>query len=170
MGISIISCIRSREAVPLWLISITVVILDQLSKAVAVSSLRLHESIEVISGFFSITLVHNRGAAFGILSDMGQWRIIFFLVIAAIAVIAIILLYVRSRSRDIWLVCGCGLVLGGAAGNIIDRLRFGYVIDFLDFYIKGYHWPAFNLADSALCVGAFCLSIYILKQESGEKR
>ena len=119
-------------------------IIDQASKFFVSRSLSLHESVPVIPGIFHLTLVHNRGAAFGMLK--GRWFIFIGVSLAAIGYILVMLRRQSSRLQQ----AALSLVLAGAAGNLIDRLALGYVVDFLDFRV----WPVFNAADSAICTGA----------------
>lgn len=137
-------------------IVLLILFLDQISKSLAVKTVSLHQSIPVIKGFFYITLVHNRGAAFGILKNHAYLFI-------AISIFAIILISLTLLSRQRHKITSLytislGLILAGAAGNLIDRISLGYVIDFLDFRI----WPVFNVADSAISVGAVLLGWGIL--------
>ncbi len=135
-------------------IILLVVVADQLSKWQVTNSFILFENREVIPGFFNLTYLRNNGAAFGFLAgNHGPWRHIFFVVIALAALIFILITFRHFRHKPLIFVYSLGLIGGGAGGNLIDRLRFGFVVDFLDFYIKGHHWPAFNVADSAICVG-----------------
>jgi signal peptidase II len=142
-----------------------VLLLDQLTKAWIISTLRVHESFAVIGGFFNITHVRNPGAAFGFLAGASPaFRYVFFLAVT-VAAIALILRYLRTtRIEDLSLVFSLALILAGAVGNLIDRVRFGEVVDFLDVYIVGYHWPAFNVADSAITVGAAILIVVLLQK------
>ncbi len=150
-------------------IATVVILLDQLTKLWAVATIPLHRSIPVIEGFFNLVNIRNRGAAFGFLnrSDI-EWQFWLFLVATIIAVVSIYLL-VRSSKNDPLLFSALGLILGGALGNLIDRVRLRAVIDFLDFYIGTWHWPAFNVADMAICIGAFltCLAMYISDKKGG---
>lgn len=131
-----------------------IVILDQLSKYIIQRVMRLHESIMVIDDFFSLTYIRNRGAAFGLLSDRGDgFRFIFFFITSVIALFILWYLFLRPYKSDLATQVSISLISGGAIGNLIDRIRLGEVVDFLDFYIGNYHWPAFNLADSAITVG-----------------
>lgn len=131
------------------------IVLDQLTKAMVVDSLSLYESIEIIPGFFNLVYVTNSGAAFSMLADVNSpWRHYFFLTIGSAALVGLTVAYWKLRKVN-WLYSwALALIAGGAAGNLIDRMRFGSVIDFLDIYIGNYHWPAFNIADSAICIGA----------------
>ncbi len=132
-----------------------VVVLDQLTKAVAAAYL-IRGGIE-IAPFFRLTLVHNSGSAFGFLNDAGGWQNMFFVGIAVLACGVIVFMIRRLSARDLWLGVALSLVLGGAVGNLIDRLLYGYVIDFIDIYYRSWHWPAFNVADSAISIGAVIL-------------
>ncbi|MFO7760791.1 MAG: signal peptidase II [Thermodesulfobacteriota bacterium] len=133
---------------------ILVVLTDQLSKWLIMESLSLYETINIIPGFFNLTYIHNPGAAFGLFAGNGEgWRLWFFVVAALIALVAIISLYRYYKNKGLLYALCLGLIGGGAVGNLIDRFRFGSVVDFLDFYIGPHHWPAFNLADSAICLG-----------------
>ena len=138
--------------------------LDQLSKLAVLRSLRLHESVTVIPGFFDLVHVRNRGMAFGFMNRPGMDLGFCFLVGASIAALVLILIWcIRLKDRDPRLTLGLSLIMGGAMGNLIDRLRFGEVVDFLDLYAGSFHWPAFNVADSAITVGtiwvALCLTL-----------
>jgi signal peptidase II len=135
--------------------------LDQASKAVIERFFFLHESSEVIPGFFNLTYVRNRGAAFGMFGTL-PWAATIFVIIALIAIV-IILLYIRQiKAREVWTPACFALILTGAVGNLIDRFRLGSVVDFLDFYYRGWHWPAFNVADSCITIGVILLAIKIL--------
>jgi len=132
-----------------------VIIADQLSKWWILSSFRLYESREIIPGFFNLVYVTNTGAAFSLLADVDSpWRHYFFLVVGLVAIIGLTAGYFILRRQHRWYGPAFALIAGGAAGNLIDRVRLGGVVDFFDVYAKGYHWPAFNIADSAICVGA----------------
>lgn len=127
--------------------------------------MRLHESIPVIQGLFSITYVRNPGAAFGFLADASPlFRSIFFVAVTVLAIILVMHYIRKSRAEEPFLTFALSLVLSGAVGNLIDRIRFGEVIDFLDVYIGSYHWPAFNVADSAISVGAVILFIGLTRR------
>lgn len=136
----------------LWL-TLLCLIVDQVSKHQVVSSMELYESIKVFS-FFNITYVHNLGAAFSFLADQGGWQRWFFTAVAAIASIVFIVWLAKTPKEQKLLSIAFALLLSGALGNLIDRVLFGYVIDFLDVYIGSYRWPAFNVADSMIFIGA----------------
>ncbi|MBI5328622.1 MAG: signal peptidase II [Deltaproteobacteria bacterium] len=151
----------------LILVSITIVILDQLTKAIITSYLSLHQSIEVISGFFNIIYIRNPGAAFGLFSSGSEsLRILFLTGVSIAALIAIFLVY-RSIKNNAAYSIALSLIAGGAVGNLIDRIRFGEVIDFLDVYIGRYHWPAFNVADSAITIGVFIAVFSLYGSKNG---
>ena len=147
-----------------FIIAVTILVLDQLSKNLVLAAFSLNESISIIPGFFNLTYVRNTGAAFGILAGQESWRHLFFQSVSILALGAIVYLFWASR-RDRLALWGSALVFGGAAGNLVDRIRFGYVIDFLDFFIGRYHWPAFNIADSGITIGAFLLAVKFLKEK-----
>jgi signal peptidase II len=142
-----------------------ILLLDQITKFYVDSSMRLHESIPVIQGLFSITHVRNPGAAFGFLADASPlFRSIFFVAVTVLAIILVLHYIWKSRAREPFLTFALSLILSGAVGNLIDRVRFGEVIDFLDVYIGSHHWPAFNVADSAISVGAVIVFIEITRR------
>ena len=131
-----------------------VVAADQISKALILKNLPLHHSIPVIAGLFDITHILNPGGAFGFMAGMSSIvRTIVFLFISSMAVGLIFYFYCKTPPTYKLLATGFALIFGGAVGNLIDRVRFGTVVDFLDFYIGNHHWPAFNIADSAITVG-----------------
>ncbi len=145
-------------------IAAVVIFLDQLSKWLIMQFLPAQGTITVLDGFFNLVHIYNRGAAFGFLnrSDI-EWQFWLFLLATLIAVLAIFYL-VRTAKHYLPLFIALGLVLGGALGNLIDRLRFRAVVDFLDFYVGAWHWPAFNVADIAICIGAIttCFAMFVL--------
>lgn len=146
----------------LGLAAAVALVLDQVSKWIVMQYIPEHRPITVIEGLFDLVNIRNRGAAFGFLnrSDI-EWQFWLFLVATIVAVWAIIVL-VRSSDEDPLLFTALGLVMGGALGNLVDRVRFRAVVDFLDFYWGDWHWPAFNVADSAIFVGAVlaCLILW----------
>ncbi len=136
-----------------------VAILDQATKLVVLRKIELYETIPVISGFFNLTRLHNPGGAFGFMaSGSSTTRSLLFLGASLLALVLIVYFYKNTPKSHRFLSGALSMIFGGAVGNIIDRIRFGEVIDFLDFYIGAYHWPAFNVADSAITVG---ISIFI---------
>ena len=146
----------------LGIAAIVALVLDQVSKWAVMQFIPEHRPITVIAGLFDLVNIRNRGAAFGFLnrSDIG-WQFWLFLAATVVAVWAIVML-VRSSDEDPWLFTALGLVMGGALGNLVDRVRFRAVVDFLDVYWGDWHWPAFNVADSAIFVGAVlaCLILW----------
>jgi signal peptidase II len=143
-----------KEDVVYLAIIIGVIAADQVTKAMIVDAMRLYESWEIIPGFFNLVYVTNSGAAFSFLADMNSpWRHYFFLSIGVVALVGLSVAYWKLRTESRLYSWSLALIAGGAAGNLIDRVRFGSVIDFLDFYLGSYHWPAFNVADSAICIG-----------------
>lgn len=139
-----------------WLgIAAAVLVLDQITKYWVSRELELYQSLEV-TPFFNLVLVHNKGAAFSFLSDAGGWQRTFFTAIALVASVWITWLLRKHPGQTLFCLA-LSLILGGALGNVIDRIAFGAVIDFLDFHAYGYHWPAFNVADMAITCGAALL-------------
>ncbi|OGS95630.1 MAG: signal peptidase II [Gallionellales bacterium RBG_16_56_9] len=136
-----------------WLgIATIVVLLDQLTK-ITVTRLFAYGESHPVASFFNLVLVHNKGAAFSFLAEGAGWQRYFFTGIGIAA--AVFILYLLRKNPGQRLFCSAlALILGGAIGNVIDRIAYGHVIDFLDFHLAGWHWPAFNLADSAISVGA----------------
>lgn len=154
----------------LWL-SLLAVILDQGSKLVIDSSMRLYQSIPLLP-YFNLTYVHNTGAAFSFLSEAGGWQRWFFAGLAMLISAVIAVWLARLKQHETLLAMALSLVLGGAIGNLIDRLAYGYVIDFLDVYYGTWHWPAFNIADSAITLGVMLMlaeSFGLAKSEDASK-
>lgn len=146
-----------------------VVAADQVTKALIIKNLPLHHNIPVIAGLFDITHVLNPGGAFGLLANMSVlMRTIVFLFISSLAVGLIFYFYIKTPRRYWFLAAGFALIFGGAIGNLIDRIRFGVVVDFLDFYIGRHHWPAFNIADSAITVGIFIFIYHLVFKKMPE--
>jgi signal peptidase II len=140
-----------------------VILVDQVTKLYVMQTMRLHESVPIIPNLFSLTYIRNPGAAFGLLAGSSNtFRMVFFGLTSIFALGLLGTILLRMPERE-WMgrlsVAG---ILGGAIGNLIDRLRYGEVIDFLDFYIESYHWPAFNVADSAITVGVTLLIIHFM--------
>jgi len=132
-----------------------VVLLDQFTKLWVLGSFALHERL-VVTSFFNLVLVYNPGASFSFLADAGGWQRWFFVALALVISVWLVVA-IRRHAVERLLPAALALVLGGALGNVIDRLRFGAVVDFLDFHLAGWHWPAFNVADSAITVGVALL-------------
>ncbi|BCA56205.1 Lipoprotein signal peptidase [Nitrospira sp. KM1] len=145
----------------LGLLGLVIVVIDQMTKFWVMQTMRLHETIPIIPNLFSLTYIRNPGAAFGLLAGSSNaFRMVFFGVTSLFALGLLGTILIRLPERD-WIgqlsIAG---ILGGAIGNLIDRVRFGEVIDFLDVYVEPYHWPAFNVADSAISIGVVCLIIH----------
>ena len=143
---------QARSALRWLWIAVLVVILDQASKQWAEAVL-LHGQIELLP-WFNLTLAYNRGAAFSFLAEAGGWQRFFFLGIGLVAVVIIVAWLRKLRADATQNAVGLSLILGGAIGNLIDRALYGHVIDFIDWHYAGWHWPAFNIADSAILIGA----------------
>lgn len=141
-----------------WLLVLVAIVLDQLSKVAVLKSFVFAERLSIIPDFFDLTLVYNTGAAFSFLADAGGWQKYFFLALAA----AICFYLARAIVKDdfgCWGKTGAAMIIGGAIGNVIDRILHGHVVDFLLFYWQDWYYPAFNIADSFICVGAVLLVI-----------
>ena len=142
------------------LIAITVVVLDRIAKLAIERNLPLHDGFQVIPGFFRITHVQNRGAAFGLFSDSpSEWKVALLILFSVVALVIVSALLWKNSHAMSTTGVGLALILGGAVGNLWDRLTQGHVTDFLLFYVGQYQWPAFNVADSAIVVGA-CLLVF----------
>ena len=150
-------------------VSALVLMLDQATKIYVDRSMALHSSITVIENFFNITYLRNKGAAFGILAD-SKFRLPFFIVVSTVAVGVIFVVIKKLREDQKLAVYSLSLILSGALGNLIDRVRLGEVIDFLYFHWYEHYWPAFNVADSAICIGVFLLAIDMYLEERREKK
>ncbi len=151
-----------------WL-SVIVVILDQLTKNIALNVLEPYQPVAVMP-VFNWTLMFNTGAAFSFLHDAGGWQRWFFALVAVIVSIVIIAWMKRLQDNEKGQAIALAMILGGAVGNVIDRLYLGHVIDFIDVYYKNAHWPAFNLADSAISLGVAIIVIDSLRQMRAEKK
>lgn len=151
--------------------ALLIIVLDQLSKLLVIRGLRVHESVPVIQGFFDLVHVRNRGMAFGFMNrahaDFGFWLLV------STSIIAIVLLlfwFFKLKDGDTCVTLGLSLILGGAVGNLIDRLRFREVVDFLDVFVGAYHWPAFNVADAAITTGTFLVVITLFFKRSPDSK
>ena len=148
----------------LAIICVVILAFDQATKVLVDTTFRLYESVPVIPGFFHLTYVRNKGAAFGLLSDSAV-RIPFFISVSIIAMLCIFWYISRVRDDQKLAIVSLSLVFSGALGNLIDRIRLGEVIDFLDVFWRSYHWPAFNVADSAITIGVTLLFIEMWCEE-----
>ncbi len=151
--------------------ALVVIVLDQLTKAMVLERMQLHQSIPVVDGLFAFTYVRNTGAAFGILAgQLAGFRVPILLAVAALALL-VLLWFVRTIPAERrGVIAACGGVLGGAIGNMIDRATYGEVIDFLDVYVGAYHWPAFNVADAAITIGVMVLCFDALRSAPEPER
>jgi signal peptidase II len=141
-----------------------IIVLDQLTKFIVNRTMPLHQSIPVIDDLFSLTYVRNTGAAFGMLAgSSAEFRWPFLVLFSVVAIGFIIMMLRRLPDREIGLITALAFILGGAIGNLIDRIAYGEVIDFLDFYWSNYHWPAFNVADSFITIGVIITVFYLIK-------
>ena len=149
-----------------WLVAI--VALDQLTKIIVDRSMPLHQSIAIIDGLFNLTYVRNAGAAFGLFAGSAEiFRRPFLILVSILASVFIIVMMKRLAEKETGLVTALSFILGGAMGNLIDRVIYGDVIDFLDVYWRNYHWPAFNIADSFITIGVGIM-LYRLYKHEGE--
>jgi signal peptidase II len=165
--------VKGSQEGPRYLILISIalgiILLDQVTKFLIHHRMQLHESIMIVEGFFAITYIRNPGAAFGFLANLSDhFRFYFFVMISIVALIFLGAFFFKTPREDFWTQVGISLVVGGAVGNLIDRLRLGEVIDFLDFFVGPYHWPAFNVADSAISIGLTLLILQLFLRSRAE--
>lgn len=150
-----------------WVTAIVVV--DQLTKVIVDRTMPLHHSIPLVDGLFNLTYVRNTGAAFGIFSGSHEaFRLPFLILVSVVAIGFIFVMLRRLREGETGLVTALAFILGGAIGNLIDRLIYGEVIDFLDVYWRNYHWPAFNIADSFITIGVGIMLFFLYKHEGDD--
>ena len=158
---------RLQGRLPYIVVAAATLALDRWTKTLIQKHFDLNESISVIDGFFNITYVRNTGVAFGIFDPLSlPAKSVLLSVFTAFAAVVVITYSVRSSLRNRLLQFALALVLGGALGNLYDRLAYGYVVDFLEFYVRTYHWPSFNVADSAISIGVILLALEILRNEA----
>jgi signal peptidase II len=150
-------CLKNKYAWVTTIISL-IILTDQATKYLVEKHIRLYDTITVIPGFFNLTHVRNRGAAFGVLSGLpGIWRLFFFISVTIVA-IGVIAAMIRTAKAPLHIIA-FSMITGGAVGNLIDRVRYHEVVDFIQWYVKSYYWPSFNIADSAISVGVCLLVI-----------
>jgi len=148
----------------LLLVAGGIIVLDQFTKLLVLQFMPLYSAIEVIPGFFNLVHVRNTGGAFSIFAGADSvWRQSLFIGLTLFVVVILLFAYGKVRPEDRWTRTAYALITGGALGNLVDRLRFGEVVDFLDCFVGAYHWPAFNVADSAITAGALMLAISLLR-------
>jgi signal peptidase II len=154
----------------LIVVCLLVLFLDQWTKLTIRQSLSLYQTVEVIHGFFNLVHVRNTGGAFGIFGgERGGVGSLFFVVVSVVAIGSIIILLIRLKEDEKIISLSLSFILSGAVGNLIDRLWHGEVVDFLDFYVSSYHWPAFNTADSAICVGIGLMVLALFVKDHKKK-
>jgi signal peptidase II len=161
-----------RRILAVIVIALAVVVSDQCTKQIVTTLVPMNRAVEVIPGYFNLVHARNPGAAFGIMADsQSRFRSVFLLLVSAAALVIILWTVLVSGDAGWLMLTACGLFFGGALGNLVDRVRFGEVVDFLDFHVGALHWPAFNVADSALCIGTGLLFIHFLvsKKQAGHK-
>ena len=150
-----------------WVVAI--VIVDQITKAIVDGAMPLHHSIPIIDGFFNLTYIRNTGAAFGIFAGSHEvFRLPFLIGVSILAIGFILVMLKRLRESETGLATALAFILGGALGNLIDRIVYGEVIDFLDVYWSNYHWPAFNVADSFITIGVAITLFYLIKAKGDD--
>lgn len=158
------------KRIPYLVLSFVVIVADAWTKWLVATSIDVHESIPLIPGFLQLVHVRNTGAAFGIGANASSRIVPLLLNLGAIGVFFVVVVYAfRAAVTDRVLQTGLHLILGGAIGNLIDRFRLGYVVDFLDVFVKSHHWPAFNVADSAICIGIALLFLDMRKKPEGDE-
>ena len=146
----------------------TILIADQLTKAIVAQKIALLDSKAIIPGFFNLTHIRNRGAIFGFFSQSGSQFLYIILMLASLTALGLVVFYFfKTPASEIFMKISLSLILAGASGNLIDRIFRGYVVDFLDFYIKKLHWPSFNVADASITIGAI-LVIFIFFFKGGQ--
>lgn len=150
----------------LLIVFLVVIALDQSTKFMIQQTLPLHKKVEILPGFFNLIHVRNTGGAFGIFGgERGPLGSVLFLAASLMAVGILMILFLRVKEHERALAFSLALLLGGAFGNLIDRVNYGEVVDFLDFHISSYHWPAFNVADSAISIGIGLMALELLIKE-----
>jgi signal peptidase II len=151
------------------IVSLSVIVLDQITKAIVADRIPLHSSIPVIPGLFDLTHVKNSGAAFGLFASIeSPLRAILLNTVAFVVFFAVLIYAWKTSAASTRLQVGLSLILGGAVGNLVDRMRAGSVTDFLDFYVGSHRWPAFNVADSAITIGVLLLAWDIWRPHGSE--
>jgi len=169
-SVSILEGLYGKRMAFAWLaMSVLIIVLDLWTKSLATDALTLYRPVEITS-WLNMTLAHNYGAAFSFLSDAGGWQRWLFTGLATVVTLVLIVWLWRLPARDKLTAAALGLIIGGATGNLIDRIMHGYVVDFIDVYYLDWHWPAFNVADSAITGGVILLLLDALLQSISTKR
>jgi signal peptidase II len=148
----------------LW-VTLLVILLDRLTKVLAVHKLTLYVPVRIFS-FFNFTLAYNKGAAFNFLNEASGWQAWLFSSLAIIVSIGILIWLKKTSVFQRWVCIALSLIMGGALGNLWDRLQYGYVTDFIEFHVSDWRWPAFNIADSAICIGAAMILWDMIKKKN----
>lgn len=161
--------LNNKLALAWLLVSALIVVLDLWTKNIASEALTLYRPVELTS-WLNMTLAHNYGAAFSFLSDAGGWQRWLFTGLASVVTVVLVVWLFRLPSEEKLTAAALGLIIGGAIGNLVDRINNGYVVDFIDVYYRDWHWPAFNLADSAITCGVILLLLSGLFLSVSEKR
>lgn len=156
-----ITNLQWKKASPWLLISVLVIAIDQLSKYIIMKNLYVGEPLKLLP-FFNFILSFNQGASFGFLNQAGGWQVLFLIAVTLIIFVILLIWLLRLDYPNSWLACALALILGGAIGNLIDRLRIRYVIDFLDFHLGDWHFATFNIADSAIVMGVTMIILQAL--------
>ena len=155
--------VTSNKYVRLVYVGGLIILLDPYTKMLVLKGMPLYHSVAVIPGFFNLTHIHTPGGAFGFLAGQdAMLRSMVFVFVSTLAICFILYFYLKTASTHFWLATGLAMIFGGAIGNLIDRIRFGKVVDFLDFYIGRMHWPAFNVADSAITIGILIFLFHVV--------
>src|SRR5215471_5303023 len=159
--------LKFQGRLPYALLVVAVLIVDRWTKLLIQKRFELNESVSVIDGLFNITYVRNTGVAFGIFSSINSpAKSILLSLFTAIAAVLVVVYSIRSPVRNRLLQVALGFILGGALGNLYDRISYGYVVDFIEVYFRGYHWPSFNVADTAISTGVVLLAFEIIRNET----
>jgi signal peptidase II len=163
VGIRRLAIAGRKKFLVLIVIALVILVADQVTKYLVAAFIPLHGGLEIIPGFANLVHARNPGAAFGLLADStSRLRSLFLLLVSIAALVSIIWIVVASKHIDAYLLIALSFFFGGAIGNLVDRVRFGEVIDFVDVYVGGWHWPAFNVADASLCVGTALFFVHFL--------
>lgn len=157
-----------RSMLPWLALSAVILVLDLVTKSLASSHLDYALPVNVIPGFFNLTLLHNTGAAFSFLATESGWQRWFFIALASLVSLALIK-WLQTLQGDRWMAIAITLILGGALGNLYDRITLGYVVDFLHFFWNDYHFPAFNIADTAISIGAAMMILDLFRKHEDQE-